>query len=67
MNTIEAIRLLSQICKSKKCESCELNEVQASTTARFRMLRKMPSDWPGTPLFRHLQRESEKKGKADER
>ncbi len=66
MNTIEAIRLLSQLCKSKKCESCELNEVHASTTARFCMLRKMPSEWTGTPLFRHLQQESEIKGKTDE-
>lgn len=61
MNTIEAIRLLSQICKSKKCESCELNEVQASTTARFCLLRKMPSDWPMSGLFRHLVAESERR------
>ncbi len=59
--TIEALRLLSQLCKSKKCESCELNEVQASTTARFCMLRKMPSDWPTSGLFRHLVKESEEK------
>lgn len=60
MNTIEAIRQLSQLCKGNRCENCELNEVQASTTPRFCMLRKMPSEWPGTPLFRHLQQESEK-------
>jgi hypothetical protein len=59
--TIEALRLLSQLCKSKKCESCELNEVQASTTSRFCMLRKMPSDWPTSGLFRHLVKESEEK------
>ncbi len=66
MNTIEAVRQLSQLCKGNKCENCELNEVQASTTARFCMLRKMPSDWPTSGLFRHLVAESEKKGKADE-
>lgn len=63
MNNIEALRQLSQHCKRTKCENCELNEVSASETARFCLLRKQPSDWPGTPLFRHLVAGSEKKGK----
>lgn len=66
MSNIEALRQLSQHCKQHKCENCELNEVSASETARFCMLRKQPSDWPTSGLFRHLIAESEKKGKADE-
>ncbi len=66
-NMIEALRHLSQYCKQTTCEYCELNEVSASTTSRFCMLRKQPSEWPTSGLFRHLVAESEKKGKADER
>jgi len=66
MTNIEALRQLSQHCKRTTCKDCELNEVSASTTARFCMLRKQPSDWPTSGLFRHLVVESEKKGKSNE-
>ncbi len=61
MTMIEALKHLSQHCKATKCKDCELNEVSASTTARFCMLRKQPSDWPTSGLFRHLVKESEEK------